>query len=284
MKFLDQDWCGFQWTDWFPLVQDPASFSEIPTDPGLYRVRCVGEDTLAYIGQTGRSLRGRTRTLRRHTLSEKMPYGDPHTASPCLWAYRIGSGMDYEVSVTPQDKPKVERMAMECFLIWQYRVEKGSSTLCNHGRFHPEFTKSKSRKKGVRGEQLTEGERNPKGGDSFPPLLPSGSMESQRWMSLDWSEWKELNLGNTQRIPIQPGVYRIYDLRAQKMLYIGESSNLRKRIRNHIREDFESSAVFSYYSLPKSTLKFQRLEIENDLIGGYYLERVEAPRFQFGKK
>ena len=284
MKYLDHDWCGFQWTDWILLTQDQDSFSKIPSEPGLYRVKSVGDNTLVYIGQTGRNLKERTRTLRNNTLSEKMPYNDPHTASPCLWAYRVESGMEFEISVTPQDKSREERMAIECFLLWQHRVEKGLSTLCNHGRFHPRFTKSKGRKKGVRGEHLGKGERNPKGGESYPPLLPSGSMESQRWMSLDWSEWEELSLGNIQKIPTQPGVYRIYDSERREMLYLGESSNLRMRIQSHSRRGWEPNAVFCYHSLPKSLSEYQRMEIENDLIGGYYLGMVKAPRFQFGKK
>ncbi|NYT12773.1 MAG: GIY-YIG nuclease family protein [Methanomassiliicoccales archaeon] len=103
-------------------------------------------------------------------------------------------------------------------------------------------------------------------------------------MSLDWSEWMELNLSNVQKIPTQPGVYRIYDSEKQEMLYLGESSNLRMRIQSHSRKGWKSNAVFSYHSLPKSLPEYQRLEIENDLIGGYYLERIVAPRFQFGKK
>lgn len=277
------DWCGFQWTDWIPLTQDQDSFSKIPAESGLYRVRSSGNSILVYIGQTGRSLKERTRTLRNNTLSEKMPYNDPKE-SPCLWAYRTEEGMDFEISATPQDKSKEERMAIECFLLWQYRVEKGSSTLCNHGRFHPRFAKSKDRKRGVREERLENGIMNTKGGESSLPLLPSGSIESQRWMSLDWSEWEELSLRNIQKIPTQPGVYRIYDSERREMLYLGESSNLRMRIQSHSRRGWESNARFSYHSLPKSLPEYQRMEMENDLIGGYYLERVEVPRFQFGRK
>jgi hypothetical protein len=192
--------------------------------------------------------------------------------------------MDYEVSVTPQERTKEERMAIECFLLWQYRVEKGSSTLCNHGRFHPKFTRSRDRKRGVRGERLENGEVNVKGGESYPPLLPSGSMEGQRWMSLDWSDWEDLSLRNIQKIPTQPGVYRIYDSEKRVMLCLGESSNLRTRIQGHSRKGWKSNAVFSYHSLPRSLPEHQRMEIENDLIGGYYLERVESPKFQFGRK
>ncbi len=281
MKFLDQDWCGFQWTDWIPLTRDQGSSSKIPSGPGLCRVKAVGDPTLFYIGQTGGSLKDTFRALGNEILSERMP-SNPHVASPCLRAHRLEVGMDYEISATPQDPSRGDRMAIECFLLWQYRVEKGSSPPCNHVRSHPRSTKE--RQKGTRKERPEKGMMNIKERKSHPPLLPSGSMESLRWMGLDWSEWKELDLGNIQRIPTQPGVYRIYDHEELVMLYLGGSRNLRKRIQSHSRRNWGSNVAFSFHSLPRSLPEYQRMEIENDLIGGYYLERVKAPRFQFEKK
>ncbi len=52
----------FHWTDWRPLrgvSRDPA----IPALPGLYRIRRIGRTDPDYIGQTGRSLRGRLAML-----------------------------------------------------------------------------------------------------------------------------------------------------------------------------------------------------------------------------
>jgi hypothetical protein len=39
---------------------------------------------LAYIGQTGRSLRQRVCALVHGTLADAMPFNDPHTAAPRL--------------------------------------------------------------------------------------------------------------------------------------------------------------------------------------------------------
>jgi hypothetical protein len=64
--------------------------------PGLYRVRRTGREELDYISQTGMSLRKRLGMLRRGVLGEQMPYRDPHTAGPVLWALRELGG-EFEV-------------------------------------------------------------------------------------------------------------------------------------------------------------------------------------------
>ena len=52
---------------------------------GLYRIRRAGRDDLDYIGQTGLRLRDRLAML-RGIYRDKMPYRDPHTVAPALWA------------------------------------------------------------------------------------------------------------------------------------------------------------------------------------------------------
>jgi hypothetical protein len=68
-------------------------------------------------------------------MSELMPFNDPHTAAPNLWAWRQEEHWAYECSAATFLKSRLERKAMECFLLWKYRLEKGESTLSNHGRF-----------------------------------------------------------------------------------------------------------------------------------------------------
>jgi len=55
------------WSEWIPLVSPIADYKRcISRDPGLYHVKIVGQDALAYVGQTGRDLRERTRALAAH--------------------------------------------------------------------------------------------------------------------------------------------------------------------------------------------------------------------------
>ncbi len=130
-----------QWSRWIALDADLLTYQEhVVTDPGFYRVRAVGNDWLVYIGQTGRSLRQRTRAeLAKHVMRprESPPWNDPHTAAPLLWAYRYEDGMEFELSVAPAHLDVQMRQCYEDVLLYLHRLEFGHSTLCNHGRRHP---------------------------------------------------------------------------------------------------------------------------------------------------
>lgn len=123
-----------------------------------------------------------------------MPYNDPHTAAPNLWAWKQERNWLYECSAAATDFSRKERLAIECYLLWQYRLEKGESTLCNFGRFHPDYTKSRNRTSGIRGRKLLEHEdRNPAGGTSHPPLTLCGNPYEEHWMGLEWSAIEPFN-------------------------------------------------------------------------------------------
>jgi hypothetical protein len=278
MRFLDLDWCGFKWTGWRPLTDEDSPRDVIP-GPGLFRLR-IDEDSLVYIGRTGKNLGEMIRLLRGLPSSKTMPHR-AREAFPCLWTIRNASDAEYEISTAASERSKQEMMTIGCFLNWQYRVERGSSTPCNLFELRSNILQSKAGK-GIKGDDVHE--ITIKRVESHPPLLPSATMESTGWMGLDWSGWEELNLRSVKRIPTLPGVYRIYDPERLEMLYLGESAHLRRRIQSHTRSEWGSKGLFSYHVLPKSLPEYHRREMENDLIGGYYLERIEPPRFQFKKR
>jgi hypothetical protein len=160
MNFLRSDWCRLSWTEWQPF-SNALLFKELPTNPGVYRIRATGIAELFYIGETGRNLGERLLDLRRNTQQENMPFNDPHTAAPSLWAWRHAENSMFECSAAPvalandKEEARKRREGLEFYLLWQYRLEFGSSTRCNHGRFHPRYIKSKERKKGTQGYRLS---------------------------------------------------------------------------------------------------------------------------------
>jgi hypothetical protein len=121
----------------------------IPTQPGFYRVRAMDISSLVYIGQTGRNLRERTRSLSRgvYRALDDPPWNDPHTAAPLLWAYRHEDGLKYEVSVAVMDTDYPTRQCIEDSLLYLHRNEHGQSTLCNHARLHPFWSRPSNRKR-----------------------------------------------------------------------------------------------------------------------------------------
>jgi hypothetical protein len=68
-----------------------------------------------YIGQTGRSLRERINDLIRNSILERMPFNDPHTAAPNLWAWLKTDSFQYEFSFTEFDKD--DRLRIFCLML-----------------------------------------------------------------------------------------------------------------------------------------------------------------------
>jgi hypothetical protein len=289
MDFTSLTWNELPWTAWI-FFNNLHDFKQVPPGPGVYRIRARGEQELFYIGETGRNLRARLHSLRLGTMNDQMPYNDPHTAAPSLWAWRDAEGIDFECSAAPvilaDDAEEARRLreGLECSLLWQYRLEFGSSTRCNHGRFHPRYLKSGNRKGGFRGYHLPEdAPSNKDGGPSLPPLQMKSNPLEGNWMGLPWSDVAILQRANLGNVPNSPGVYRIFDLKAMTLLYIGESKYLRNRLIVHTTKTLENSnPLFSYVQFSTDIPKYQLREMENDLIGAFYTETKQIPKYQFG--
>ena len=122
-----------------PVHRDPAG---IPADPGRARlypdIRPTGKDFLMYVGETRRAVHQRLHELRIELKgADRMPWSEPHTESPGLWAWHDAEGYQDQCSAAPLDASTNGRRGMEAFLLYRYRQERGESPLCNFGRFHP---------------------------------------------------------------------------------------------------------------------------------------------------
>ena len=278
--YFSKDWCGLTWTNWIKLKAGIEERKIIPKLQGVYRVRPMGENFLVYIGQTNH-LKRRTGMLALTSYKNEMPWNDPHTAAPNLWAWRQEKGWEYEVSVAlTLELTRLSREGLECLLLWKYRLENGESTVCNHGRFNPNYTKSSDKTRGKKGRKLLLNEpRNPAWGPSHLPLNHFRTYESNDWMGLVWTEFVGFN--DSKNVPTLPGIYKIVEVKNNELLYIGETKNLKNRLKTH-KKKFSKEA-FSYSKLVVEMPRYQRLEIENDLIGQYYDTTGKAPAFQFKK-
>lgn len=280
-SYFTASWGGLSWTRWVPLENKNRDLSHIPTEPGIYRVRPIGGNILAYIGQTGRTLRRRMQELRVfYNSPNEMPWNDPHTAAQSLWAWRDAKGCDFEVSVAPLpnhggEEGKRYRMGQEAFLLWKYRCEHGSSTLCNHGRFHPHYSRSTNRSQGRRGGRLPEDHTNPAAGPSSAPLHNIGSPEEGNWMGLLWEPPIPLQKTLMTDFSERPALYMMTTSTGE-VVYIGETKSLRSRLTSHERILRNEEVWVSHVLCPDMTEHYQRLEWENDCIGAW-VERIGVP-------
>jgi hypothetical protein len=208
-----------------------------------------------------------------------MPFNDPHTAAPSLWAWRQDQGWDYECSAASFEQPDRARLSLESWLLWQHRLQHSVSTLCNHGRFHARYSKSANRSSGRRGRLLSAGEINPAGGPSSAPLCLHGMPKTKDWMGLAWSPWVSLQTGDSYA---GPALYRIaLEDAQQSLLYIGETRNFRQRVKEHVRRTWAGPVVVSFSVLAVGIAKYVLHELENDLIGAHVEQIGSAPVYQF---
>lgn len=276
------NWENLNWSEWIPLHGGAPDYKEIPTTGGVYRVRAVGTEPLIYIGQTGRNLRERLRALRKGVMANEMPFNDPHTAAPNLWVWRKEKDYVYECSAVAIELTTQHRQALEDMLLWRHRVETQQSTLCNYGKFHSNWSKSLSRKKGIRGVRLKEGEINPNGGYSSLPLNQHSHETALDWMGLQWSELMPLTLASMQKVPFAGGVYRVIDLDNNTIIYIGESKTLRNRLSSHCKTPWPTTKPYFSFAHPKGMdASHRRHEVESDLIGAFYCKYKSLPLEQY---
>jgi len=284
--YLAPTWCSLPWTPWVPFTADKEEFRTIPKEPGLYRIRPTGKDFLMYIGETRRQLHGRLHEL-RHTLhrGELMPWSEPMTEAPSLWAWQNAEGYSYECSATPLDASPGGRRGMMSYLLYQYRQEHGESTLCNFGRFHPRYRRSTNRKENKRGGKLEENHLdNPAGGPSIKPLPAMGTPGERYWMGIGWIGKLPLDGESVSLVPPGAGLYLLFERDTHNLVYIGQSADCAQRLRSHAMKLLdEKDMLFSYFIEKKSLLPHNLKEQENDLVGNYFDIYRKAPRYQFGK-
>lgn len=278
------NWMNLNWSEWLSLAPTEDELGTITTDPGLYRVYHQNRDGLIYIGETGRSARGRVRALARGVYNEDMPFRDPHTAAPCLWAVRDRDGPELKVSFTapPKAQDKQERKAIEAALIAVTRRVTGKSPTANFGRIIDGYKQSSYRKDAIVGGRLSENETEPNCTDGRRPLPWENvdDITGTNWMGLDWSEPYRLEDRLDPAFPDE-GVYKIwYQDEVPPLAYIGETSDFTGRLRRH-ESTFGSEAFFSVATSDDIEAKHKRTEVETDLIGAHYLTTNRPPRSQF---
>jgi hypothetical protein len=271
---------NLSWSPWVPFTASAKCFRKVLVGgSGIYRVRVIGTSHLAYIGQTGRDLVERTRVLTLNTLrtADQPPWNDPHTAAPGLWAWRIENNFQFEVSVAHTDLPTPERQCLEDALLYKYRLKFGQSTLCNHGRFHPLWTRPSNKRQAQLMERLPVQMPNPASGLSLPPATLTGSAGEEDWLGLKWAPPVLLSSQNIAA-PKAPGVYLLLD--GKQVVYLGESKALSGRLVAH-RRTFQGHDLSCSWVRIVGALPHHLKERETDLIGAFFCQHERAPKFQY---
>jgi len=284
------------WSPWYPLFGASGN-KEIARLPGLYRIRRMGRPDLDYIGQTGLRLGQRLGAL-ASALADEMPYRDPHTAAPALWALRHAERCSFEISVAVVEGTTPWRKGMEALAIGLYRQQHGRSPTVEFGRMPIGYRASTPNN-----SRLVKLGMRYRGGPTVdqdlashilgvPPKGPlAGPPQSLDWIGHAWSEWRPLAAVSNHRRPIGVGLYRVRGDAQDTLLYIGQGK-IPARPRAHFAKINEPShsqgAIFRSsdrlecsWVLNDDWKSHHRLELENDLIAAHLIATGTIPEAQF---
>jgi len=273
------------WSEWIPLRE----MGTFPAKPGLYRVRRVGFDGVDYIGQTGTTLRIRLGML-RGVFADVMPYRDPHTAAPALWALRHSLGCDFEASTTVVEDSTPRRKGLEAAAIASYRQERSRSPTANFGRMPDGYRMSthNNRRLVERGRRFRGGPSESMETSHAIGVAPVGALDGDElgpgWCGHAWTDWTPIDGALVPR-----GAEGLYRIRADSLLYIGEGRIL-PRLRAHLAKTRKPGRQGEIFGDPSRLLcsyvvgdwlSHQREELETDLIGAYVLSTGSPPGAQY---
>jgi hypothetical protein len=282
------------WSEWVPLEAAWLNVT-VPRQAGVYRIRSDHDVVLDYVGQTGMG----TMNLRRRLAmlagiwGDEMPYRDPHTAGPALWAWRQSGRCAFEVSVVAATSSTPVRKGLECLAISRHRWSQGCSPRWNFGRMPNGYVMSSPNNR-----RLVDAGRRFRGGltevvvashvPGIAPLAGAGDDPAgPGWGGLDWSSWTPV--GAAAAHALGTGLYRFSVEPDSGLIYVGEG-NLSARLVSHLskaaRPEHRQAASFSLPDLRCSWVegtwaKHQRLELENDLIANHVERHGIPPRGQF---
>jgi hypothetical protein len=286
---------GIGWSDPVPLTEAIRG-APVPAVPGLYRIRRIGMKSWDYIGQTGSgqmNLRRRMAMLRGIYL-DAMPYRDPHTAGPALWALLQSTDTSFEASICPVVGDTPWRKALEAVAVARHRQRYGRSPTANFGRMPPGYRMSSGNNarlvaagKRLRGGVCAEPTDAQLPGQ--PPLGPlDADTRSARWCGHIWSAWLTLTAETIAAVEPHDGLYRILG-REGIIMYVGEG-RLRTRLATHAAklatssaqaQTFREAAPLRFSAVTGQWLRHQRLELETDLIAACVLADRRPPPAQF---
>jgi len=175
----------YEWSAWYPL-ENCWQDSVIPSLAGLYRVRRQGTEGLDYVGQTGvgtMTLRKRLAML-KGVYANEMPYRDPHTAAPALWALRHRTSCSFEVSVVPVDGSTPWRKGLESLAISLFRQQEKRSPTVNFGRMPVgyQISSGNSRRLVEKGKRFQGGVSDAESINHQPGVAPVGALTGDMYI------------------------------------------------------------------------------------------------------
>lgn len=261
----------FSWSEWTPLLPT-EDLDCIPEEPGVVRVSHTKVSGIHYVGHAEKDLRRRVRRLGYEMRKDEMPYRDPHTAAPCLWAMKNEVGGRFFVSWTGE-VPKSKVRGVKDAYITLYRIINSQSPTANFGRMYSGYSKSSGSDVGTQGKKGEAPERKQ---PVKPPILSlenRAGVTDNNWLGINWSsptKFRSKRLGGlSYSYPSQPGIFRIWKKDESQLEAVGTTHDLSARIPSLVSRDGSNRLIsFKEWGFENES---ERREIESILVGAHYL-------------
>lgn len=266
------------WSTWMPLQE---CWKTLPACPGLYRIRLLTgqRSQMAYFGQSG-NLKERLYAL-RHIYADLMPYKDPHTVAPSLWAWRQKRpDALFEVSIVPlPDVPDTFREGLETLAIALCRQRDGQSPLCQFGRMPENYAPSSANNARL----LLAGKRQ-RGGPTTeyldchrPGIAPQGCLEgdphARDWCGHHWTPWVAMQGLRPQG---EVGLYRLRVPDLDPLIYVGQG-----KLADRLKAIRPLAKMECSWVANRAWQPHMRLELLTDAIAAHVWSTATLPLWQF---
>jgi hypothetical protein len=193
-----------------------------------------------------------------------------------------GAQLEFSCAVVVGDRPTLR--GTEDMLLWRHRVENGSSTEANYGRFYRGWSRptnrwikrSAMRMPGRRAERLTADQERPAFDLTERALQGEGPVLAAPW-------WERVSLSSVNSLPSGPAIYCIYDGAASDagLVYVGETSRLSARATSHAAARWPLPDPWLAYRVFPGALKHVLHELESDVLGWHFWRTRTAPSCQY---
>lgn len=259
------------WSEWYSVL--PPDEQQIEYEgPGILRICHSKLSGIHYVGHTDNSIQNRARSLGYELNNKEMPYINPFSAAPCLWAIQQELGDEFFVSYYAVDEDQPTQVLEDVYLSL-YRMTTAQSPTANFGRMFPLYSKSSSSKRGTRGERLEEPSVSGPVGTRGLQMNNIDNVLSDDWLGFDWCDpveyYPDRLQGLSPSFPSDRGIFRVWEKGKGSLEAVGTARTLNSEIASAV-PDSESNWLVSYTQREfrsRSDIK----EIESLLSGAHYL-------------
>lgn len=261
---------GQKWSKWYSIL--PPDEQQIEYQgPAILKICHSKLSGIHYVGHT-ENIQARAASMGYELDNEKMPYTNPVSAAPCLWAIQQELGDEFYISYYAIDDDQPAQVLEDAYLAL-YRMTTGQTPTANFGRMFPLYSKSTDSGRGIRGEKLKEPPSSSPIGVSGLQIQNIDNVLSDYWLGFEWSDPKEYYpdrlRGLSPSFPSNSGIFRVWEKGSNSVEAVGTARSLNNKIASAI-PDSDSEWVVSYAELEfrsRSDVK----EVESLLSGSYYL-------------